>query len=111
MPKPLAAGRLRHWIDIEAPTQSQNPETGEISTTWAKVARNVPCAIEALSARDYIAAQSIKRGVSVRIIIRYRPGMKTDMRLIGSDGTTYTPIAFLPDANSGREYLTVPCSC
>lgn len=32
------------------------------------------------------------------------------MRLVGPNGAIYTPAAFLPDADSGREYLTVPCS-
>ena len=111
MPKPLNAGRLRHRVKIEAPTQTQDPTTGKITTTWQTVVENLPAAIEPLSARDLIAAQSLQSKVSVRIVIRYRPGLTPNMRIIGSDGTVYKPVAFLPDAESGREYLTVPCSC
>lgn len=111
MRKPLAAGRLRHRLRIEAPTRTQDTTTGKQTTTWQVVVDNVPCAIDPLSARDFIAAQAMQSKVSVRITMRYRAGMKTDMRLIGSDGKVYTPVAFLSDADSGREYLTVPCTC
>lgn len=112
MPKPLAAGRLRHRLRIEAPQITQDPDTGALTTTWATVAEHVPASIEPLSVKDLIAAQSVKSLVSVRIVIRYRPGMLPNMRLINeADGTIYTPHAFLPDDNSGREYLTAPCVC
>lgn len=109
MPKPLAAGRLRHRIRIEAPSRTQDPDTGAMTETWAEVV-TVAAAIEPLSANSFIAAQTLKSKVSVRIVIRYRPGLNTSMRLIGSDGTLYTPAAFLHDMDTGRDYLTVPCS-
>ena len=107
--KALAAGRLRHRLRIESPTLTQDPTTGTTVTTWAEVA-SVFAAIEPLSAKDYIAAQTLHSKVSARLVIRYRSGLNTAMRLVSSDGTIYTPAGFLPDADSGREYLTIPCS-
>ncbi|WP_291986380.1 phage head closure protein [Candidatus Accumulibacter sp. ACC007] len=106
---PLEAGRLKHRIVIEAPTRTQNPATGEVTTTWSPVA-TVFASIEPLSVKDFIAANTQKSKLSTRIVIRYRSGLNTSMRLVGPDGTIYTPAGFLADAGTGREYLTVPCA-
>ena len=109
MPKPLAAGSLRHRIRIEAPTRTQDPLTGAMTTAWTLVAE-VFAAIHPLSVSGIIAAQSVKSKIDTRIVIRYRPGMNPSMRLVGPDGTIYTPTGFLHDMDYGREYLTAPCS-
>ena len=106
----LTAGRLRRLINIEERQQQQDPVTGEIQTVWVPVAEKVPAAIEALSAREYIAAQATTATIQARIIIRFRPGMNAAMRFIADDGTIYNPHGFLPDLNSGREFLTIPSS-
>lgn len=105
----LNAGRLRHHLRIEQPVLAQG-ETGTTSTTWTTFVDDVFASIEPLSVKDYIAAQSIKSKVSVRIVIRYRAGLKSNMRFVGTDGTIYTPQGFLADPDSGREYLTGPCT-
>ena len=107
--KPLSAGRLRHRIRIERPTLVQDAY-GAGTTTWETVANDIYAAIEPLSANAFIAAQTLKSKISVRIVIRYRPGLNTSMRLIGADGTIYVPAGFLPDPDSGREYITIPAS-
>lgn len=106
----LNAGRLRHRVRIERPTRTQDPATGDLTTVWAEVA-TVAAAIEPLSARDFIAAQQVQSKVQVRIVIRWRAGLTHDMRLVGTDGTVYTPQGFLADPQTGREYLTIPASC
>ncbi len=106
---PLPAGRLKHLVVIETPVRAQDVTTGVLTTTWAPLA-TVHASIEPLSAKDFIAAQMVKSKVDTRIVIRYRAGLTTAMRLVGPNGAIYTPAAFLPDADSGREYLTVPCS-
>lgn len=110
MKKGLNAGRLRHRVTIEAPQHTQDPQTGEIVTTWASFASNVAAAIEPVSVREFVAAQAVQSRIEVRIVIRYRSGLTPNMRLVGPDGTIYQPQGFLPDANSGREYLSIPCS-
>lgn len=109
--KPLAAGRLRHRLRIERPTLMQDPASGAGTTTWTTVADDVYAAIEPLSANSFIAAQTLKSKISVRIVIRYRSGLNTTMRLINTaDGTIYTPVAFMHDMDSGKDYLTIPAS-
>lgn len=109
--KPLAAGRLRQRLRIEAPHRVQDPDTGALTTTWEEVA-TVYGSIEPLSADSFIKAQSVGSKVSTRIVIRYRSGLNTSMRLVDvSDGTIFTPAGFLHDMDSGRDYLTVPASC
>jgi SPP1 family predicted phage head-tail adaptor len=106
--KPLAAGRLRHQLTIERPSLIQDA-SGATSTAWSHVAVTY-AAIEPLSARDFVAAQTLKSRASVRIVIRYRSGLNASMRLVGTDGTIYTPLGFLHDRDTGRDYLTVPAS-
>lgn len=105
----LSAGRLRHRLRIQSPRLIQDALTGSTSTTWTDDA-TVYAAIEPLSVKDFIGAQTVKSQISVRIVIRYRPGMSAKMRFIADDGTVYKPLGFLADPVSGREYLTAPCA-
>lgn len=107
MPK-LNAGRLNRRIRIEKPALLQAPD-GAMTTTWQTVADKVPAAIEPLSVNAFIAAQSLQSKITVRIMLRYRPGLNAKMRIIADDGTVYQPEGFLPDPNSGKEWLTAPC--
>lgn len=80
-----------------------------MAVTWANVAVNVAAAIEPLSVRGFIASQQMQSDISACIVIRYRAGLKADMRIV--HGTRiYQPFGWLPDQDSGLEYLTAPCS-
>ena len=104
----LKAGNLRHRIALQRKQQTQNPQTGAMVTTWVTEA-TVWAAVEPLSAREFIAAQAVQSDVSVRIRVRYRPGITSAMRLL-HDGKVYNITGVLADKDSGREYLTLPCS-
>ena len=104
----LKAGNLRHRIALQRKQQTQNPQTGAMVTTWVTEA-TVPAAVEPLSAREFVAAQAVQSNVSVRITVRYRPGITSAMRLL-HDGKVYNITGVLADKDSGREYLTLPCS-
>lgn len=107
----LSAGRLRHRVRIERPTYTQDRDTGEMVKGWELVpgAEGVPAAIEPLSVREFMAAQQVQSEVSARIVIRRRPGIDATMRLVHR-GKIYNIHGVLPDADSGLEYLTLPCS-
>jgi SPP1 family predicted phage head-tail adaptor len=67
--------------------------------------------IEALSAREFIAAQAEDSKVNTRITIRYRSGINAKMRLYHEAKDVYYNIeGVLSDKDSGLEYLTLPCS-
>ena len=104
----MQAGRLRHRVTLQRKQQTQNPQTGALLTTWVTEA-TVPAAVEPLSAREFIAAQAVQSNVSVRITMRYRPGITSAMRLL-HDGKVYNITGVLADKDSGREYLTLPCA-
>lgn len=117
----LAAGRLRHRVLIEQYVLDldsngeviQDPNTGETTGSWQEVA-TVWAAIEPLSAREFLAAQSTQSKVEARIVIRHRSGLNSAMRLVhmvnGARGAVYNPAGFLGDKDSGIEYLTIPVS-
>jgi len=105
----LSAGKLRHRITIERKVQTRDATTGEFTNTWAPVCCGVPAAIEPLSARELIAAQTTGSEVVARITIRYRSGLDASMRI--RRGTVIYNIAgILPDKESGLDYLTIPVS-
>ena len=110
----VAAGRLRHIVDIESVTYTQDSTTGEMTPTCAVTHSNVPCAIEPLSVKEFMQSSADQSGVSVRIVIRKRSGLSAEMRLIGvcgcHSGNIYNPMGFLEDPSSGQEWMTAPCT-
>lgn len=117
----MNSGKLRHRVRIDEYVGQigtddeviQDPVTGEVSRAWEPVA-TVWAAIEPLSAREYIQSQATQSQASARITIRHRDGLNAAMRLVhlinGTPAKIYNPLAFLPDKDSGLEYMTIPCS-
>lgn len=103
----IEAGRLRHKIELQKPVRSQS-STGEMTTTWTHVA-DLWASIEPLSAREFIAAQSIQSKVLARITIRHTSQIAADMRIVYR-GKIYNIEGILPDKESGLEYFTLPVS-
>lgn len=107
----LSAGRLRHRITIQEPRTQQNPDTGATRTVWVDFATDVAAAIEPLSVREFIASSQMQSQITARITIRYRGGLTPQMRILHpSTGKIYNPAGWLVDPDSGREYVTAPCS-
>lgn len=106
----IDAGKLRHRITIQSPTETQDQTTGAISQTWENIA-DVWCAIEPLSVREFIAADAEDSKVNCKVIIRYRDGINAKMRLYHQAKNIYYNIeGILFDKDSGLEYITMPCS-
>lgn len=117
----LAAGRLRHRILIERYELAvdsngeviQDPNTGETTGAWVEVA-TVWAEIKPLNVREFIAAQATQSKIEARVVLRYRPDLDGALRLVhmvnGARGKIYNPAGFLPDPDSGLEYLTSPVS-
>ena len=104
----MEAGKLRNRVTIQSPSYTQNPATGAMTPTWNDVV-TLWAQVEALSGRDYIAAQAHQSAISARVTIRFRNDITRNMRLL-FDGNIYTIEAILPDNKSGREYLTLMVS-
>lgn len=110
----IAAEVRRHRVDIQKPVRTQDPTTGGTSTVWQSLYTDVPCAIKPVSVRDFIQSRALQSDVTVRIIFRYLDGITPDCRLVGKSGShkgkVFNPSGFLEDPDSGRRYITAPCS-
>lgn len=101
----VAAGDLRHKVELQALVDSQDPVTGQIEQTWTTIAR--PWAqIVPMSAREFLSAASEQSEVRGRIVIRYRGEVDATMRIVYR-GKWYAIHGVMPDAESGKEHLTL----
>lgn len=106
----LNAGKLRHRIEIQKPVDTQDTSTGAVVRSWETLAV-VWAAIEPLSVKEFIAAQTEDSKVSARISVRYRSDISHEMRIFHAAKDKYYNIeGILSDKNSGLEYLTIPVS-
>lgn len=101
----MMIGKLRHPIDIQEPAYQQNPETGEMTETWATLSREW-ARIEGISGREFVAAGAQQNVTTVRVTLRYRANLDTTMRFKHS-GKVYNIKAALPD-NGGKLLV---CMC
>ena len=103
----MRAGRLRHRITFQSPGLVQDPVSGEMLLGWQTVWDKVPASVEALSARDLIAAQAGQSEASGRMVIRYRTGVLPTMRILHRGDVYDIQGQPMPDPDSGLEYLTI----
>jgi len=107
----MQAGKLRHRIDIEEFTEARDPDTGEFSEpAWVAKWPKCPARVEPLSARDLVAAQAAQSEATKRMVIRYRPGVLSSMRIIYRGEVYSIEGPPLEDDKSGQEYLTIMVS-
>jgi head-tail adaptor len=72
----MKAGLMRHWVRLEQPTVSTDAFGGVVKT-WTAVTE-VDAAIDAISGREFIAADRELAGVTWRITIRETPGITVE---------------------------------
>jgi SPP1 family predicted phage head-tail adaptor len=104
----MQAGRLRHFITIQALVSEQDAVTGEITPTWVAFA-NVWADVRPASAREFLEAGIQQAKVMTAVKIRYVSGVKQSMRILHGD-QVFNIEGILRDPKSGREWLTLPCS-
>lgn len=104
----MRAGKLRHHVMLQRAEYSQDPVSGDVVSSWADVGK-VWAGIEPLSAREFVAAAAGQSEVTARVVIRYRPGITSAMRILHR-GKVYNIQGVLADMDSGLDYLTLPCS-
>jgi len=106
----MRAGQLRQRVMLQRDGRHQDPNTGEMISGWANLTEKpIPCSVEPVSGREFIAGQATQNEVTARIVIRSRAGVTAAMRAVHR-GVIYNIEAVLPDKNSGREYLTLMVS-
>ena len=75
----MRAGRLRHRVTFQQRQATKN-KYGEEITTWKHVAI-IWAAVEPLKGREFFEAQRNNLESIVKVVIRYRPGIETTLRL------------------------------
>ena len=98
---------MRHQIEIQHKVTPRDPMTGEFGEPAWDLFAKVWAQVTPLSARDLIAAQAAQSEATARIVIRYRIGVLSTMRIVYRDEVYSIEGPPLEDPNSGREYLTI----
>lgn len=101
----VAAGKLRHWGELQAPNITQDPDTGEQVTNWATYAE-CWADIAMASAREFVAAAAEQSEVRGRVTIRFREGVNATHRWVYR-GKWYAILAVMEDNDSMLEHLTL----
>lgn len=103
----LKAGDLRyHQITIQSPVMTKDSQGNDIQD-WEDLYIDVPAALKPLSVRDFMAASAQQSEVRGRFVIRARPYLDDNQRVIYK-GKIYDIKGWLPDPESGQEYVTAP---
>jgi head-tail adaptor len=108
----MKAGRLRHWLRLERPTTTKDGFGGVVKE-WTPVAE-VDAAIDAISGREFIAADRELAGITWRITLRETPGLvvEPNWRAVDIDddaARTFDFVEILPSHN--RAEITVAATC
>jgi len=104
----MQAGKLRHRVSLQKPVKAQNPMTGATVNSWQEITK-LWADVVPLSAREFIAAQATQAEVTTRVTIRFRSDITSKHRIVYGD-KIFNIEGVLPDPESGRDYLTLPCS-
>lgn len=104
----MQAGKLRHRIDIQEQQTLRDPATGEFGDTeWVTRWARCPAQVQPMSTRDVVAARANQSEATARMVIRYRPGVLSTMRVLYRDEVYSIEGPPLEDAESGQDYLTL----
>lgn len=96
----LAAGELKHSITIQSRGEDMTDSYGGTVQTWDNVAI-VRAKVTPLRARELIEAGSVQSKVTDKFVIRYLPGVTSDMR-VQYDSRNYDIDAVIDVKGQGR---------
>jgi SPP1 family predicted phage head-tail adaptor len=104
----LQAGQLKHKLDIEAELHAQD-SYGQTTQDWVVFISGLWASIEPLSGKEYYASQQVNAEISHRIKIRYKAGIKPNMRVkFGTD--RYFNIVSVIDLNEAHREIHLMCT-
>jgi SPP1 family predicted phage head-tail adaptor len=99
----LAAGRLRHRIEIRRRTRQKDGKGGYIEV-WAPVA-TVRAEVVSLDGKEGLAEHVVQGVSSYRIRVRYREGIRTDDQV--RHGSLELNVTSVADPYGTREQLVI----
>lgn len=100
----VATGKLRHKVQLQQRADVQD-SAGDMIPAWPTIAE-IWAEIVPMSAREFREAAAEQSEVRGRIVIRYRDNVDASMRIVHR-GMYYNILGVMPDAESGREHLTL----
>jgi len=78
----MQAGKLRHRVTIQTPTETQNA-VGEVTRSWAAFTDGVVwAAVEPMNGREILMAQQMTSTATTKVTIRYLAGVTSKMRVL-----------------------------
>ncbi len=99
----FTAQQLAHRITLQHVVNTQDPNTGDITTTWETFAQ--PFArIDPLAGREFFAAQAVQAESTVKFTLRYRDDVKPSDRIVWK-GDEYDIKAVMNMGTKNRELL------
>lgn len=84
----MRAGRLRHRVTIQKPTEGTPSASGETVDTWSDVA-TVHASVIMQAARESSQAAQVESEGTVEVIVRYRPDLTSEKRFKFGDRLLY----------------------
>lgn len=103
----LSAGRLNQRVTLQSKVVARDAMGGEGASTWADGV-TVWAGVEPLRMREYISARAGQVDIDCRIIMRYRAGLRADMRV--RHGDAIYEILEIVDQGSRKTVLELLCS-
>lgn len=103
----MLAARLRHRVEIQNFTTTQDNDSGALTEIWSAVYKNVPAEVNPLSGREFIAAQATNASVTTKIVIRNHDNILPRMRVL-FNGAYYAINVVLHDPTFGN-HITLMC--
>lgn len=102
----MRAGKIKHRITIYKQSGGRSPSGAMLPTTWTAWII-LWSSFEPLSVKDILTAQASGSEVEVRCMLRYRSDIDSTMQ-VEHRGKRYSIDGDpMPDARSGREYMTL----
>lgn len=101
----MKIGNLRHRVALQKKAitedglKQQSEVWADIATVWAR--------IEPLSGKEYFAAKQINAEISVKLTLRYRKDVVSDMR-VAFDGRIFEVLSII-NPEERRESLILMC--
>lgn len=98
----MKAGQLNQWATLERRAPGQD-DYGQPIDAWTPLFTTF-AAVEPLTGREYIAAAAMQSEVSLRIRLRFRPGVDlTSADRVRHDGKIYNIVSVIDRRAAHRE--------
>ena len=102
----MRAGKLRNRVTVYKQTSGRSPTGAMLPTVWTPWIV-LWASFEPLSVKDTLTAQAAGSEVEARCMLRYRSDIDSTMQVEHRGKRYHIDGDPMPDARSGREYMTM----